>query len=123
MEAGIGYLGFAGAGTFALGRSWQGLLHTFSCRVSFSGPSKYPASSGGPEECYRPLAGFSSRGCVALAAQVCKPIAMFRAAGVVFLSLFVLCLLARSVGRHLTGYVGPIRRVRTNRALGRRRER
>ena len=57
------------------------------------------------------------------ATQACKPIAMLRAGAVVFLSLFVLCLLARSVGRHLTGYVSPARRLRGDRDPDRRRER
>ena len=67
--------------------------------------------------------GSRPRGRLAFAMQTCKPVAMLRAGAVVFLSLFILCLLARSVGRHLTGHVGPVRRLMSNRALDRRRER
>jgi hypothetical protein len=48
---------------------------------------------------------------------------MFRVVVVVFLSLTVLCLLARSVGRYMTGQAGTLRRSKANRDLERRGDR
>jgi hypothetical protein len=70
-----------------------------------------------------PQAPVLARARLAPAISACKPVVMLRAGVVVFSSLFVLCLLARSVGRHMTGYVGPVRRLKENRALNRRGER